>query len=226
MEMGELARSIDVDWVFAPVVDLDDGPAQRRDRRSQLRRRPGRGVRGGRRVRRRAARDRAGRHREALPGPRRFRRPPPRRAVDDSTLAELEAADLVPFGSLIDDGAEAVMVGHVAYPEIWGDQPASLVPGVYELLREQGFDGVAVTDALGHGSRPRPLRLRPGAGDGDRRRRRRRAGEPGPADRRPPPGPGRRRARRGGSTRRASTRRPAGCSPCGASRARAASALR
>ena len=82
-------------------------------------------------------------------------------AVDDSTLADLEAADLLPFEALIDDGAEAVMVGHVAYPEIWGDEPASLVPEVYELLRDQGFDGVAITDALGHGSRARSLRLRP-----------------------------------------------------------------
>ncbi len=58
----------------------------------------------------------------------------------------------MPFEALIDDGAEAVMVGHVAYPEIWGDQPASLVPGAYELLRDLGFDGVAITDALGMGA--------------------------------------------------------------------------
>ena len=114
-------------------------------------------------------------------------------AVDDSTLADLEAADLLPFEALIDDGAEAVMVGHVAYPEIWGDQPASLVPEVYELLRDHGFDGVAITDALGHGSRARPLRLRqaPAMAIG--------AGadavlvNQGDADRRAPPGPGRRR---------------------------------
>jgi beta-N-acetylhexosaminidase len=44
------------------------------------------------------------------------------------------------------------MVGHVADAEIWGDQPASLVPGAYQLLRDQGFDGVAITDALGMGA--------------------------------------------------------------------------
>ena len=44
------------------------------------------------------------------------------------------------------------MVGHVAYPEVWGDQPASLVPEAYELLRDHGFDGVAITDALGMGA--------------------------------------------------------------------------
>ena len=44
------------------------------------------------------------------------------------------------------------MVNHVAYPEIWGDAPASLVPEAYELLRDHGFDGVAITDALGMGA--------------------------------------------------------------------------
>ena len=44
------------------------------------------------------------------------------------------------------------MVGHVSYPEVWGDLPASLEPRAYALLRSLGFDGVAVTDALGMGA--------------------------------------------------------------------------
>ena len=44
------------------------------------------------------------------------------------------------------------MVGHVTYPQVWDDLPASLEPGAYELLRELGFDGVAITDALGMGA--------------------------------------------------------------------------
>lgn len=44
------------------------------------------------------------------------------------------------------------MVGHVTYPSLWGDLPASLAPGAYELLRARGFDGVAITDALGMGA--------------------------------------------------------------------------
>ena len=44
------------------------------------------------------------------------------------------------------------MVGHVTYPQVWGDLPASLEPGAYELLRRLGFDGVAITDALGMGA--------------------------------------------------------------------------
>jgi beta-N-acetylhexosaminidase len=151
-EMGELADSIDADWVFAPVVDLDDGPAQ--------------GVIGDRSFGDdpEAVSEVAGAFADGLraggvavtvkhfPGHGGSGDPHVGEAVDDSTLADLEEEDLVPFRELIDDGAEAVMVGHVAYPEIWGDQPASLVPEVYELLRDQGFDGVAITDAIGMGA--------------------------------------------------------------------------
>ncbi len=151
-EMGALARSIDVDWVFAPVLDLDDGPSL--------------GVIGDRSFGSDPATvtEMAGAFAEGLhdagvavtvkhfPGHGGSGDPHLGEAVDRSSLADLEAADLIPFGALIGDGADAVMVGHVAYPEIWGDQPASLVPAVYELLREKGFEGVAVTDALGMGA--------------------------------------------------------------------------
>jgi beta-N-acetylhexosaminidase len=151
-EMGELARSIGVDWIFAPVLDLDDGPAQ--------------GVIGDRSfgddpelVSEVAGAFTAGLWANGLavtakhfPGHGGSGDPHHGAAVDDSTLADLEDADLLPFDELIADGAEAVMVGHVAYPAIWGDEPASLVPGAYELLRSRGFDGVAITDALGMGA--------------------------------------------------------------------------
>lgn len=151
-EMGELAASIGVDWVFAPVADLDDGPAQ--------------GVIGDRSFGSDPAlvTEMAGAFAEGLrgeglavtvkhfPGHGGSGDPHLGAAVDGSTLADLEAADLIPFAALIDDGAEAVMVGHVAYPEIWGDEPASLVPGAYELLRKKGFEGVAITDSLGMGA--------------------------------------------------------------------------
>jgi beta-N-acetylhexosaminidase len=45
-----------------------------------------------------------------------------------------------------------VMVGHVAYPRLWGELPASLEPQAYALLRSMGFEGVAITDALGMGT--------------------------------------------------------------------------
>jgi len=151
-ELGDLASSIGVDWVFAPVVDLDDGEAQ--------------GVIGDRSFGSDAAEvsELAAAFAEGLrdagqavtvkhfPGHGGAGDPHLGEAVDDSTLSDLEAADLIPFGVLVDDGAEAVMVNHVAYPNIWGDQPASLVPDAYELLRDLGFDGVAITDAIGMGA--------------------------------------------------------------------------
>lgn len=67
------------------------------------------------------------------------------------SLAELEAADLVPFADLIKDGIGGVMVGHLDVPSIdKTGTPASLSePIVTELLkRKMGFDGLVFTDAL------------------------------------------------------------------------------
>jgi beta-N-acetylhexosaminidase len=73
-------------------------------------------------------------------------------ADDDRPLSALLRRDVRPFDALIDDGADSVMVGHVTYPRVWGDVPASLSPGAYRLLRQHGFTGVAITDALGMGA--------------------------------------------------------------------------
>jgi beta-N-acetylhexosaminidase len=40
------------------------------------------------------------------------------------------------------------MVGHAIYPRL-GSRRASLEPKTYRLLRQLGFDGVAITDSLG-----------------------------------------------------------------------------
>src|SRR5690606_14210196 len=73
--------------------------------------------------------------------------------VDWVPAAELVGTRTAAFQPLIDAGAEAVMVGHVTYPHLWGEsRPASLEPRAYAQLRDQGFDGVAVTDALGMGA--------------------------------------------------------------------------
>lgn len=151
-ELGELAASVGIDWVFAPVVDLDDGPAG--------------GVIGDRsfgaevdEVSATAGAFARGLRANGLavtvkhfPGHGGTGDPHLGETVDQSTLADLVEKDLVPFQALIDDGAEAAMVGHVAYTHVWGDLPASLEPRAYELLRAQGFDGVAITDALGMGA--------------------------------------------------------------------------
>ena len=60
----------------------------------------------------------------------------------------LRSKDLAPFRAAIRAGVPCVMVGHAIYPRL-GSRRASLEPRTYALLRELGFDGVAVTDSLG-----------------------------------------------------------------------------
>lgn len=63
------------------------------------------------------------------------------------TSDELEAEHLPPFDSAIAAGVHSIMTAHIVVPE-WGDEPATLNPRVLAGLRERGFDGVIVTDAL------------------------------------------------------------------------------
>jgi beta-N-acetylhexosaminidase len=60
----------------------------------------------------------------------------------------LRTQDLAPFRAAIRAGVPCVMVGHAIYPR-FGSRRASFEPKTYRLLRELGFDGVAVTDSLG-----------------------------------------------------------------------------
>jgi beta-N-acetylhexosaminidase len=150
--LGDLAASVGIDWVFAPVLDLDDGPAS--------------GVIGDRsfgadpaRVAATAGAFARGIRESDLavtakhfPGHGGEGDPHRGDTVDGTTLDALRAQDLVPFEALVAEGAEAVMVGHVIYPQVWAGLPASLEPGAYQLLRDIGFDGVAITDALGMGA--------------------------------------------------------------------------
>lgn len=70
-------------------------------------------------------------------------------AVDNRSLAELEAADLVPFAAGIDAGCGAVLVSHTIVNALDAAFPASLSPAVHTYLRESmGFDRVIVTDDL------------------------------------------------------------------------------
>ena len=68
------------------------------------------------------------------------------------TLEELQATDLVPFQSIIssEDSAPFVMVTHLSYPNIVGDDtPADLSSVIVtDLLREKlGFRNVIITDS-------------------------------------------------------------------------------
>ena len=62
-------------------------------------------------------------------------------------LAEYERVHLEPFRAAIDAGVDAVMTAHIVVPA-WGEQPATLNPRVLGMLRDWGYDGVIITDAL------------------------------------------------------------------------------
>ncbi|WP_244632404.1 MULTISPECIES: glycoside hydrolase family 3 N-terminal domain-containing protein [unclassified Microbacterium] len=62
-------------------------------------------------------------------------------------LEEFERVHLEPFRAAVDAGVDAVMTAHIVVPA-WGPQPATLNPRVLGMLRDWGFDGVIITDAL------------------------------------------------------------------------------
>jgi beta-N-acetylhexosaminidase len=72
--------------------------------------------------------------------------------VVDKSLAQLEALELKPFRALATgpEAAPAIMTAHIVYPQIDPDVPATLSKAVLTgLLRESiGYDGVVITDAL------------------------------------------------------------------------------
>ncbi|MCK9825886.1 glycoside hydrolase family 3 protein [Nocardioides cavernae] len=70
--------------------------------------------------------------------------------VQAKTLEDLEATDLVPFRSAVEEGLPAVMVGHLDVRAVDPRVPSSLSRKVVTgLLRQDlGFGGLVVTDAL------------------------------------------------------------------------------
>lgn len=69
--------------------------------------------------------------------------------VIEHDMATVMSYDIPPFAAAIEAGAPMVMVGHLVYPAIDAENPASLSPEAYAMLREDlGFEGVAVTDDL------------------------------------------------------------------------------
>jgi beta-N-acetylhexosaminidase len=71
---------------------------------------------------------------------------------DDSHLALPvvdRVPDLAPFAAAVDQGAVAVMTGHIAVASLDAARPATSSPHVLALLRsELAFGGIAVSDAL------------------------------------------------------------------------------
>ena len=69
--------------------------------------------------------------------------------VVDHDRRKLRSYDLPPFEAAIRAGVPMVMVGHLLYPAIDPERPASLSSEAIGMLRgELGFDGVVVTDDL------------------------------------------------------------------------------
>ena len=62
-------------------------------------------------------------------------------------LDEFERVHLAPFRAAIAAGVDAIMTAHIVVPA-WGDAPATLNPRVLGMLRDWGFDGVIISDAL------------------------------------------------------------------------------
>lgn len=70
-------------------------------------------------------------------------------AVNELSLEDLMYSDLLPFRAGIAAGCRSIMVTHNTYTKIDPNNPASLSPEIYSLLRdEMNFDGVAITDDL------------------------------------------------------------------------------
>ena len=71
-------------------------------------------------------------------------------AVDDRTLEELRALDLVPFVAGIEARADAVMMAHVVYPRVAPEPAGYSRRWIEDILREEmGFRGVVFSDDIG-----------------------------------------------------------------------------
>jgi beta-N-acetylhexosaminidase len=67
----------------------------------------------------------------------------------NKSRAELDALELRPFKAL-KDLAPSMMTAHIVYPQLDADHPATLSPRLLQglLRREWGYEGVVITDAL------------------------------------------------------------------------------
>jgi beta-N-acetylhexosaminidase len=145
------ARALGVDWVFAPVADLDVEP------RNPIVGSRAFGADPAAVAGQVAAWVRGCREGGALACAKHF--PGHGRTLSDSHAAlstvEADAAtlemDLAPFRAAVEAGVDSLMIGHVAYPALdRGGAPATRSPAILEgLLRGRlGFRGLAVTDAV------------------------------------------------------------------------------
>ena len=132
---GRALRRTGVDVDLAPVLDLPDGPLGSRQFRSPLF-----GVAFARGL----AAGGAGSCVKHFPGLGSLRF-----STDEHpyVVGRARDVDLAPYRAAVEAGVPCVMVGHGVYPAL-GPRRAALEPAAYRLLRELGFDGVALTDSL------------------------------------------------------------------------------
>ena len=71
-------------------------------------------------------------------------------AIDPRSYAEIRSLDMVPFEAAIRNGADAVMMAHVIYPEVAPDPAGYSLHWIQTVLRgELGFQGVVFSDDIG-----------------------------------------------------------------------------
>jgi beta-N-acetylhexosaminidase len=150
-ESGTVAADLGATMLLGPVADLDDGPSAGiigdrsfgtdPDVVGEAARRYAAGVRA-------AGIDAAAKHWPGYAGAPDTHLGAGTTTVDGEELVGRHVAAFVPA---LDDGIPAVMVSHVVYPSL-GPLPASLNPAAYDLLRQNGYEGPALTDALGMGA--------------------------------------------------------------------------
>ena len=76
-------------------------------------------------------------------------------AVIDQSLEELKQEELAPYISAIANGVDMIMVGHMALPQVMGDNTSITMSKevISDLLRaELGYNGVVITDAMNIGA--------------------------------------------------------------------------
>jgi beta-N-acetylhexosaminidase len=147
-ERGGTLRALGFDLVLAPVVDADGGPSGGAigDRAfaatpADAGRRAGAFAEGlGR-----AGMAATAKH---FPGQGGLADSHDGRVVFDAPLGEVASAAEAAYRPVIGAGTRAVMMSHVTFSAL-GPRPATLEPAAYRLLRSLGFQGAAVTDAIG-----------------------------------------------------------------------------
>lgn len=68
--------------------------------------------------------------------------------IVEHSLARLQNVEWLPFKRAIDEGIEAIMTAHILVPAIDPKFPATLSRDVLNHLRDLGFKGLIITDAL------------------------------------------------------------------------------